>query len=375
MKMIVFVNNLRLEKKIYQKYKDVYYIVILKGVEEILDNIQEEDIVIIRCDTNLQEKVMCIIGNIKKKGKNIRVVVIVDKLTEDLKEKLFAKEVFNIVEGKSFSFEELVECIDSPKMVVYKNKTLTKNNSKIIIVSGIEKSGKTFIAKLLAQSIAKNKDKKILVLDFNFMKPCLDIYTQCEANYSLSKLIEDVKSNVKRDIRYYESIDKKYENLKYILNFKCISVIDTSSMIQVLKYLKDYYDYIIVDTASIMLYKMCSVAKELNANIVYVMIPSIKSVREFRIDTLFLEDKVVQDMLFIVNEYKKKNIIQQIKKYSDINIYGTVKWSRYINYYIDRNVKIVLKYNIRKLLKQLGIVKFEKIRSSLIEKIINIEEE
>ena len=65
--------------------------------------------------------------------------------------------------------------------------------------------------------LLSRKNKKVLVLDLDFIYPTIDLYLGAK-NYSLVDYIDDLKEGKIRNIENYETKDEKYNNLKYIVN-------------------------------------------------------------------------------------------------------------------------------------------------------------
>lgn len=374
MKLLVALNNNNIEQKIIEKYRLSYDIYILTSIEEVISKIDKESdfLIIIREDIKGNIDFIDFIDIVKKINDKVRIIVITKKLTDEKKEKLFSKEIFNIIEGNKFLFSELEESIENPKMVIYKAKEKKKSN--VLIVSGVKSSGKTFFCKILSELISKDKRKKILVLDLNVVHPAVDLYVKCKKNYSLKDLIKDFKNNTLREISCYESDDLKYSNLKYILNSTAIPFPDMDTVIGIIEYLKSIYDYIIIDTSSSIVNQMYSISEKLELNVVYIIEPTIKAIREYKVDTLYVSKESIEKTFFVINKYKRNSdIVKQVKKY--INIYGRIGYSYFLQLYINKGIKIFFNMNINKLLKVVGITKFQKIKLKLMEKIFNIEEE
>jgi len=299
MKIVVAIKNKNITDMIIQKYKENYQIIVCESKIEILEivNSYDEYILIIREDLNPREDIIDTITKIREKNKNIRVVIMVKEITSELKEKLFAKEIFNIIEGNSFKFEELVEAIENPKLVIYKNKKDLIKKTNIIIVTGTRNSGKTVITKVLAEAISKNK--KVLAIDLDFIRPSLDLYLSCDKNYSLMELIKDIMNNNVKKIEDYESKTEN-PNLKYILNSKNIGIPNDSIIIDIFNVLKNKYDYIIADTSSFMINKMYNLCNIINSTILFVIDTRITSVRDYELETMYLNrDSVIKSKIII----------------------------------------------------------------------------
>ena len=374
MKMIIAINNIYLEKRIKEVYYNKYEIYILKTKEQVLSIINSSDSFIIITRDRLQGKINFLdyLCAIKDKNSENRVVVILKELTKDVKEKLFSKEIFSIIVGDTVSFDEILDNIDNPKMVIYKSKEV-KNN--IIIVTGLRKSGKTIFCKILSEEIVKNTCRKVVVVDLDFTYPSLDIYVKSNKNYALSSLIEDIKNDELNDIVDYQSDSTKYDNLKYILNSKSIATLDSNTIIDVLLYLKRYYDYVIVDTSTLMINIMYNILENINAEFVFCIQISHNTAREYITQTRFIDEKKLKKSKFIANKfYGKKDILRLFEKKIGVSFYGVIKNSIFMDKYISTNKKIYIKYNLKRLLKSIGVIRFEKFKNKIINKLVNMEE-
>lgn len=375
MKMIIAINNKYLEKRIQDVYCKKYEIYILKTKEQVLSMICSKEAFIIITRDTIQGKIKFIdyLCNIKDKNSKNRVVVILKDITKEIKERLFSKEIFNIIIGDKISFNEILDNIDNPKMVIYKAK---EEKSNIIVVTGLRKSGKTMFCKILSEEIVKNTYKKVVVIDLNFIYPSLDIYVKSNKNYALISLIEDIKNHELKDIVNYQSDNKIYENLKYILNSKCIATLSTDIIIEILTYLKSFYDYVIVDTSTLMINNIYSILEYINVDIIFCMPIFHNTVREYITQTKFIDERLLRKTKFVASIFYGKNkILNMLESKIGISFYGVIKNSIFVDKYISTSNKIYVRYNIKRLLKSIGVIKFEKIKSKIINKLVNMEEE
>ncbi len=375
MKMIIALNNKYLEDKIKNMYINKYEIFIFSTKEQVLKSITYEEEIIVITRDKVKGKVDFIeyLYTIKDKNSKNRIVVILSDLNKEMKEKLFAKEIFNIIVGNYISFDEILENINNPKMIIYKK---SQNKSNIFIVTGLRKSGKTILCRILSEEIVKNTNKNVIILDFDFIYPCLDLYVSSDKNYGLNNLIEDIKKEDIKDLISYQSNNIKSNNIKYILNSKNIPIIKNKNIIDLLVYFSNYYDYVIVDTSTVMLNSMYNIFEELNVEYIFCIQFFKSMIREFASETRFIDERLLRKSKFIINKFKgKKELIKVIENKLDIIIYGVIKDSFFIDKYILTGKKIYIRYNLKKLLKSIGVIKFEKVRNEIIYKLINIEEE
>ncbi len=345
MNLIIALNDnivyLRL-KEIYQDRFNTFKVDSVDSIYEMLS--KEEDYIIV-----ITENALSNIDKIKENVAKVRFVLIVKKLNEELKKEVFSKEIFNIIEGEEFLFQDLIESIENPKVVIYKNRVESLNS--VVLITGTTSSGKTTLAKLLGECLAKEGDKT-LVVDFNFLSPSLDIYTGNDANYSLYEIIKDTKINKYKNIKVYETNTKNH-NLKYILNSKSIEIPEEDIQVKLLKYLASKYEYVIVDTSSLNINMVYRMLKKLDAKVIFVLEESIKGIREYYTITKYIEKLQLYDSLLVLSRYNKdKNLNKYIKEHIPIECCGYINKNRFIDLYIRKNVKL-FRYNIKKLIRNL----------------------
>ena len=113
MKMIIALNNKYIEDKIKDLYCDSLDVYILKTKEDVLSYINSNDDFIIITRDSLKGEVDFLeyLFTIKEKNVKNKVVVILKELKKEVKEKLFSKEIFNIIIGDTICFDEIIENI------------------------------------------------------------------------------------------------------------------------------------------------------------------------------------------------------------------------------------------------------------------------
>lgn len=378
MKMIIGLNNNIIAEKIKSKYNELYNVYIIETKEEIIENLNEKQqyLIIVREDIKGDIPFEEFIDKIKEINNLNRIVLIVKQLSKNKKEKLFSKEIFNIIEGNDILFEELIENIENPKMVIYKNKKEVVKNNNIIIVTGSKNSGKTLISKLISEKLSKNKMKKVILIDLDFLYPSLDLYIDCDKNYSLSDLVKDIENNKIKKIESYVSYNRKKSNLQYILSIKSIGIPNDNIIFKLLDYLKNVYDYVIVDTSAIMISKMLNISHSISAQLVYVIQMNLRGIREYNLDTIFLDKEILSNTKIIINKYStNKGVLKYIKRNIPLEIYGYVKKLIIFNREKSFKFDFLIKYNFNNLLKSIGVIRFENLKMKIVKKILNIKEE
>jgi MinD-like ATPase involved in chromosome partitioning or flagellar assembly len=371
MKMILAIKNKNIEEKIKSVYYLKYEILVANSKDMILDFALNESelIVIVREDINGNISFEELVTNLKKYNSNIQIIVLVKKLSQKLKEMLFAKEVFNIIEGNEFLFEELTELIDNPKMVVYKQSKYMDAKNKVICVTGSRGVGKTITSIILGNLIAKN-NKRVAVVDLDFVYPTMDTYLNINKNFSLADYINDLINNKLKNIENYESNDLKYKNLKYILNSKSIGIPSTEIVEKIIDNLQNQYDYIVVDTSTLMINKIYNMSKEKKYKIVLVVEPGNKAIKNYNMDTIYIEKNLLSNSIVICNKTNFINNFNKTKKEYNIPFTGNINYAFRLKFMEKINI-LNIKYSLKKVLKEIGIIRFEKIKLLIVQKILD----
>lgn len=373
MRMILSLNNKNIEEKLKKLYYSKYEIFVIDTQKNILDFISEDEEIIIIRKNNDDIEFKELISKIKIKNNKIKIIVLVKELSQNLKEFLFSKEVFNIIEGNEFIFDNLIDLIENPKMIVYKEKENIDSKSKVVFVTGSRGVGKTITSLILGKLIASKYKKKVLILDFDLLNPTMDTYLKINKNYSLPDYINDVINNKVKEISNYESSDIECKNLNYILNSKSIGIPNNDKLIKIIDSLKSFYDYLIIDTSTLMLNKIYSISKEKKFNIVHVIEPGKRQVKNYKIDTIYVEKDVLSKAIILCNKTDCINNIKKCSKDYDIVISGYIYNSNWFKY--KNNIKFIVRHNLSVVLKEIGIIRFEKFKLKIVKKILNLGEE
>lgn len=370
MKIFLVINNPYIENAIIEKYSSENQIIILNSIIGFETNIDDDSILIIRLKS---ENDISDIKKIRDKSSKIKIVAIIKELTDSFKQKLFAMEVFNIIEGHSITIEDIVECIENPRVVIYKHKNNKISKSKIVFVTGTRNSGKTIFVKLISEKIAKDKKKKVIVLDLDMIYPALDTYLVGNINNSLVDLINDIMAEKIKKIDNYLTQHPKFKNLSYVLNSKSIGIPTEEILLKLIIYLKSNCDYLIIDTSTIMINKIYTLANKLNGQVIYMLDESEKAIREYELDTEYIEKEQLNKTKYIVNKNtNNKRILKLIQEKIPTKISLKIPRILFLSYQLKNNLSYL---NFNGILKQIGVIKFEKLKLKIIERMLNLEEE
>lgn len=349
-KILVALNNKKIKDKLDLRYKDKVYNYDFVYKEDIISYIEKYNnnyIILTRLDLSGNMNYLEYIRKIKKINTKNRIIIIIDKLEKEIKEFLFANEVFNIIEGNEIDMEVIYKQINTENKIVYKTVYKKSNNSddkRKITVFGSNGSGKSFISSLMANSIAKKTKKRVVLVSFDDKNSCLDIinnincfnfdikhfFTGEDMNYDyISKSIS--QSNVCKNLWLMNSDIKLTDNrLK----------ISKSQMQNLTFYLESRFDYVIFDLPNYTLNSNYKILMDIVDEIIFVTSPNYISIKQSKIylDFIYNKLKIPKDKLkLIINKNGVYSLdIRQIKSILNYeNKFVCIKYIRTLEAYIN----------------------------------------
>lgn len=349
-KILVALNNKKIKDKLDLRYKDKVYNYDFVYKEDIISYIEKYNnnyIILTRLDLSGNMNYLEYIRKIKKINTKNRIIIIIDKLEKEIKEFLFANEVFNIIEGNEIDMEVIYKQINTENKIVYKTVYKKSNNSddkRKITVFGSNGSGKSFISSLMANSIAKKTKKRVVLVSFDDKNSCLDIinnincfnfdikhfFTGEDMNYDyISKSIS--QSNVCKNLWLINSDIKLTDNrLK----------ISKSQMQNLTFYLESRFDYVIFDLPNYTLNSNYKILMDIVDEIIFVTSPNYISIKQSKIylDFIYNKLKIPKDKLkLIINKNGVYSLdIRQIKSILNYeNKFVCIKYIRTLEAYIN----------------------------------------
>ncbi len=395
MNVLVALNNKEIKSKIDDVFNErvyLYDIDLKENVIEFLSKNKGEYIVVTRDNLpgNIDEKLY--IKQMKIANKDIRIIYIVEKLTNEYKEFLFANEVFNIIEGEVINVDEIISSIIEDEKVVYLDnnikvnepaeKYVIKNNAvskEIIAVYGTSGSGKSIVSSIISKNISKNFNLKVSLLDMDIQNPSIDIINNINPNESsLTQIVENIdNSNEVNDIiSKYMIKDAKNKNLWYITNncslFECQNRLSNKYYEKIYGSVYNKSDYIVIDLPSSPFLDVVPYTLTIASKIMFVVNANYMSIRQaikyIELITKFWDNENGK-IYIIVNKMQRDSLdIKQIESllsgYKIIAIFDYYKeMEGYINGGISElnvNTNLDKLYNILGLKenKSNGIIKF-----------------
>lgn len=304
MKIIVAINNEKLKSQIDKIYSNNVYkydIDDMEGVIEYLSkNKSNENRVLITKD-NLEGNINNIeyIKQIRQTDSNIKVILFVNNLNKEYKEFLFANEVFDIIESNIITIDQIKECIESDKLVIYKNNNITNEineniqekqnyiSKKVISIYGANGAGKSYISSILAHDICNKTKRNTILLDMDIQSSSIDIYNDLNyATNALTKVIDDIdkKKNINDCIKNNIICDIKENKLSYLTNncslYECQNKFSEKYYQKIYNECKNIYDYVVIDLPSSPFIDSVKYSLIFSDLIVFVINPNYLSLRQ-----------------------------------------------------------------------------------------------
>ncbi len=280
--------TLNYELKKYSKYdvvlEDLFY------QEAVLDiNDQDIDVMIVSSILQGQYAMLDFIKEIKKKFLATRVILIVDTITEEEKNILVSKGVFDILYDNEVDIQDIIEAIDREEPINIKAeiaRQMKKREEKgvaevteaspvyitqiqkqeVIAVYGTAGSGKSTVLANMVKFFAKKTNAKILVIDLDTLSGNLDEVLQIE---KVPKNVEILLENEKKcGINYMADLVLKnrfdanvLEELVMVCKgfdvltgntslHYCQNVLNENCYQKLLDAAKEKYDFIFLDLSS-----------------------------------------------------------------------------------------------------------------------------
>lgn len=367
-KILLAIDNKEVKSRLDEKYKDRVYehdINCMENVIEFLSNKNEAFIVITKDSLagNIDKKLY--IKQLRVANRNSKIVYIVDNLTKDYKEFLFANEVFNIIEGKNIDFDILTSYIDNPKDVIYINVDSVnkcKEKKRIIGICGTSGVGKSIVSSIMVKDISNMTGKNVSLIDMNINNPSIDILNNLDSNNkALYQYVMSLNSNVKN---YMIRNDK----ISYLVNKPIKSMeISENKLKDIYEFILNNYSYSFIDLSSNNLYDYTNFWLEHATDIIVVVNPNYLSIRQ----TLnYLSEFENNRVYIIVNAIKKGSLdISQVKSLlSPYKIIGEVYYGKKVEDCINGALSLLhLDYDFSKLYKEFNIEKKVDIKNVYLE--------
>lgn len=380
-KIITAIGNSTINDRLKETQKYIVQVPDIELEEDIIDILKEKkDTTVIIINTSIikKEKIINFIEEIKKEINNIKIIAILEKEDEIIKNNLIGIGVYNILIGNKIDFFELeklinkeinkeeflMEEINNLKRIILeknkkskiikkytkiihekiKNNIILKNEyiqpkerkTKIISIIGTSGVGKSVFTAILSRAI---KNRKILIIDLDVLNKSI-------------KTIFDVKEKIAEEKEVW--LYKKEETIINIT--KEIDLIDGSNIVldcdkkikinklnELINSIKKEYDYIFLDTSSECFFDFTKEIMEFSDLSILLTGANLLELKKTKnlLNIYINEWKINKEKIKIIfNKYNQNSIDNNVLKklFIDFKILGYIKLNEKNEYLINKKI-------------------------------------
>lgn len=215
---------------------------------------------------------------------------------------------------------------------ILKNKKGDRKNNLIYISSSVPGEGKSFLSSNLAMTFA-NTDKKVLLLGADIRNPKLDSFFS-EKHLNIESTDTRKKSNGLTEFLYDENLTtediinhKKIQNsnIDVIYSGKIppnpAELLMSKRMKELLMEVSSIYDYVLVDTAPLMVVTDTLLITQYADHVIYVLRAGVTETKVLGFPLKLKEEGKLKNISFVVNDVKNSDLGYNGYGYG----YGSVK--------------------------------------------------
>lgn len=304
----------------------------IKKLKELIMNKKENNQLIKNDEikNNQISQQQCTNKNYQTLDETENKIIITENEKREIEEEIEKEFKLNRIKNKILNYEIIKKLLNKIK------KQKLNNESKVIIISGINGVGKSFFTVNLSKALAEQK-RTVLVIDFDFTNKSIQTLfgekekIQGEKNLEIEE-IDKIIIKINSKIKLISNINLLYsENNDYII-------------LKIIEKLKKDYDYIIIDINNN--HKVLNSIKDKSDKIIFITEPNIlqikksKKILENYINELYIEKEKIY-ILFnkIKNDSLNFNILKKVFK--NYNIIGRINFVNNYNTLINQNMKNV----------------------------------
>lgn len=195
-----------------------------------------------------------------------------------------------------------LDVLESYKSIIINiEDNIKENNVKTIaVVSYKEREGRTTICKGLATSLSTS-GKKVLIVDCNLRKPAVNSFFNIKAQEGLLDVLLEGKA--------LDEVIYKYNDYLNILSVGSITnnetdIINSGEIDDILRILRDNYDYIIIDTPELEHYTDAQVAAKKADGVLLILKEQKNVIRNIQKAKRKLEVVNANILGIVINESK-----------------------------------------------------------------------
>ena len=397
------------EEKIFNIVsKDIQY---QDGIFEILQKEENINFLILSELLPGENNIENLVNKIKEIDNKINIILILENKKEELENILFSKGIKKIYYNNKVEINEIINLLKNEKIeenenlkkeinklkniliennIIYEEnnyqnildeENFEKNNIKLINnKNNIKKEEKNIISIVGTGGVGKSlftinlsnilkSNNKILIIDFDILNNSL--HTILGVNKYSKKIKEKIKNNnlIQNKINIKEliiKINKKIDLISGInLIFDSKYKISSEKIKFILEELKEYYNYIIIDTTSECFFDYTKNIINNSDKIIFLLESNLLEIKKSKqlLDMYENNWNINPEKInIIINKYNKNSIDENIIKniFNKYKIIGKINLNNKYNFLINKNYKnIILKNLIKK--------EYKKIKNKLIK--------
>ena len=361
------------EQKIKVVTPDIQY---QEGIFEILTQNQNVDKLLLSQllpgKNNLKELII----KIKQINEKIEIFVFLEEKNTPLEKELrvlgiehiffhnqtSVEEIIKILTKKRENINELKQEIENLKNILEKNHIHIEENQKetvekikenqIIPILGTGGVGKSIVTIQMANML-QTQNKKILIIDFDILNNSL--HTMLGVKKYTKKIQRKIKENdlIYSQITIHDLIIKINSSIDLVsginLLFDSKYKISSEKIYQIIKEIKQYYDYILIDTSSECFFDYTKNILENSTQCIFLLEGNVSEIKKAKqlLNMYSIHWKIPQNKIkLLINKYNEnaieENVIQHIFK--EYKILGKIQLNEKYNQHINEHFQFVNKH-------------------------------
>lgn len=373
-KILTAMGNVNLNRELmrFSKYdlkEDLYY------QEAVIDILLEEkyDVFIVSSLLQGQLEFFEFIEKVRRIDSIMRIIIVSDEIDDVFKRKMSDFNIIDVFIDSTVTIDDIVDSIDreEPLKNKYISNTkvaeikqeymsdLNKENSinsvilekvtqkqEVIVVNGINGSGKSTIASNISKYLARKTDSKILLIDLDTLNGNLDevldihkvpqnveILIDNDKKCGLNYAVELITKN-RFDINVFDELVIKEEGIEILTGntslYYCQNVLNEEHYEIILNCAKEKYDFIVIDTSSNVFLDSTKWALQQATKVFFVTENNYLSMKKSAqlIEVYTNNWKIWKNKInIIINKFRKTGIEVEVvqKIFSDYKVIGKIK--------------------------------------------------
>ncbi len=317
-----------------------------------------------------------LINKIRIINKDIQIIIILEKENKELEEFLFSKKIFYIFYNNMVEINDIIKILKNKKQnnkkveqdigilkdIISNDNTINKKLNKIkfkqeikdelkcknkmYCILGNSGVGKSVFS-ICFSNYLKNNKNKILIIDFDILNNSIHtiLGTKKYSKKIRKKLVDNNVYNI-NDFNFGDLIIKANRNVDLLTGidilFNSEESLNEIKLLEIIKQLKNKYDYIIVDTSSECFFKYNKIFIDNSDKNIFLLEANLLEITKAkRLLEMYEKNWKIntKKISIIINKYNKNSIDEKVIKniFSKYKIIGKIRMSNLYNLVINKN--------------------------------------